>query len=132
MSAPKKRRLGISGKKVYEHRQRAPHYEGNRRMTDTVPTPVVVNPSQVPDAIGSLVRDVMVIAAALPIVVKLVGARDLTGLLQWLQSSDGATAMAVALAMAASGWRAWLAMRKKATLVTVAESARDDVAVVQR
>lgn len=101
-------------------------------MTDTVPTPVVVNASTVPDATGSLVRDVLVIAAAMPILVKLIGARDLTGLLQWLQSSDGATVLAIVLPLAVSGWRAWLAARKKATLVTVAESASNAVAVVQR
>jgi hypothetical protein len=101
-------------------------------MTDPVPTPVIVNPSQVPDATGSLGRDVLVIAAALPIIVKLIGARDLSGLLHWLQSSDGATVLAIVLPVAVSGWRAWLATRKKATLVAVADGASDRVAIVER
>ncbi len=96
----------------------------------TEPTPITVNPSTIPDATGTVVRDLLVIAAAFPILVKLIGARDLTGLLHWLQSSEGATVLAILLPILASGWRAWLATRKKATLVTVASAAPDSVAVV--
>lgn len=100
-------------------------------MTETVPTPVVVNPSPVGDITGSLVRDFVVVLAALPILVKMIGARDLTGLLHWVQSSDGALVLAIVLPIVASGWRALLARSKKATLVTVAEAAPDSVAQVR-
>lgn len=100
-------------------------------MTDTVQTPIVVNPSTVPDVTGTVLRDIAIVAAAFPIVVKLVGARDLTGLLQWLQSSDGATVMAIVLPLIVSGWRAWQNRARKTALVTVAEAAPNTVAIVK-
>lgn len=96
----------------------------------TEQTPIVVSPSTVPEVAGTAVRDILVIAAAIPLVVKLIGARDLTGLLQWLQSSDGATVLAVVLPLAVSGWRAWRAGRQQQKFVTVARAAPDQVSVV--
>lgn len=77
-------------------------------MTEVKPVPV---------ATGTLVRDVLVVLAALPILVKLIGARDLTALLQWLQSSEGATLLAIILPVIASGWRAWWAYHKERKLL---------------
>lgn len=72
---------------------------------------------------GTAVRDVLVILAALPILVKLVGARDLTAILQYLQSSDGATFLAIVLPILASGWRAWWSYRKEQRLLESAPPA---------
>jgi len=98
-------------------------------MSETTP-PVVVNPSAVPAVAGTLIRDLVVILAAIPIVVRLIGARDLRGLLDWMQSSDGALVVTIVAPLIASGWRAWRAKRKKAELVTVARAAPDSVAIV--
>lgn len=100
-------------------------------MTDTVQTPIVVNPSTVPDVTGTVLRDIAIVAAAFPIVVKLVGARDLTGLLHWLQSSDGATVLAVVVPAVLTAWRAWRNRVRKAELVAVTEAAPNTVAIVK-
>jgi len=96
----------------------------------TEPTPIVVNASAAPAIAGTLARDVLVIAAALPILIKLIGAHDLTAILQWLQSSDGATFLAIALPILASGWRALLSLRAKQTTAQIADHVDDSIAVV--
>lgn len=100
-------------------------------MTDTVDTPIVVNPSVVPDVTGTVLRDVAIVLAAFPIVVKLVGARDLTGLLQWLQSSDGATVLAIIVPAALTAWRSRKTIFRKRILVEVTEAAPNSKAIVK-
>lgn len=97
----------------------------------TQETPIVVNSSLGATAGGTILRDILVIVAALPILVKLIGARDLRGILDWLASNDGATVLAIIVPLAVSGWRAWRATKQKAKLVTVAEAAPNSVAVVK-
>lgn len=93
-------------------------------------TPDVISPSVLPAAGGAVLRDLLVIIAAIPIVVSLIGAHDLTGLLAWVRSSDGATVLAILLPIVASGWRAVMAARRKSKTVTYARSASDDVVIV--
>jgi len=100
-------------------------------MTETVDTPIVVNASSAPDVTKTVLRDIAIVAAAFPILVKLIGARDLNGLLHWLQSSDGATVMAVVVPAALSAWRGWQTRRRKEALVTVAQAAPNSVAIVK-
>jgi hypothetical protein len=91
---------------------------------------LVVNTSAVPDATGSTVRDLVVVLAAFPILLKLIGARDASAILAWLQSSEGATFLAIVVPIAVSGWRAFLAMRRKAKLVDAAKAYPDEVKLV--
>ena len=100
-------------------------------MTDTVDTPIVVNPNATPDVAKTVLRDVAIVAAAFPILVKLIGARDLNGLLHWLQSSDGATVLAIVVPALLAAWRGRSTLFRKRILVTVAESASNSVAVVK-
>jgi len=98
-------------------------------MTETN-APIIVNPSAVPVVANTVVRDIAIVAAAFPILVKLIGARDLTGILQWLQSSDGATVLAIVVPVVLTWWRTRRNLRAKAEAVTVAESAPNSVAIV--
>lgn len=98
----------------------------------TTDTPIVVNPSLLPSAGGTILRDILVIAAALPILVKLIGSRDLRGIIDWIGSSDGATVIAIVVPLLVSGWRAWRSTKQKAKFVTVAAAAPDSVAVVTK
>lgn len=100
-------------------------------MTETVDTPIVVNPNSTPDVTKTVLHDVAIVAAAFPILVKLVGARDLTGLLQWLQSSDGATVLAIIVPAVLAAWRGWRTRQRKAALVTMAQAAPNNVAIVK-
>lgn len=96
----------------------------------TEQTPIVVNPSAVPVVANTVVRDILIVVAAFPIIVKLVGARDLTGILQWLQSSDGATVLAIVVPAVLTWLRTRRNLRAKADAVAVARVAPDNVAVV--
>lgn len=100
-------------------------------MTDT-PAPIVVNPSAIPVIANTVVRDIAIVAAALPILVKLVGARDLNGILHWLQSSDGATVLAIVVPLALTAWRSRRSLRIKAETVAIAEKVSDRIAIVTR
>lgn len=100
-------------------------------MTEPVETPIVVTPSTTADMTGTVVRDIAIVAAAFPILLKLIGARDLNGILHWLQSSDGATVLAIVVPAALTTWRAWRTRVRKAELVTVASAAPNSVAVVK-
>ena len=92
--------------------------------------PIIVNPSAVPVVANTVARDIAIVAAAFPIVVKLIGARDLNGLLHWMQSSEGATVLAIVVPVVLTWWRTHRNLRAKADAVTVAQSAPDSVAVV--
>lgn len=96
----------------------------------TEPTPIVVNPNTVPAVGGTIVRDVLVVLVTLPILIKAIGAHDLTAILQYLQSSDGATFLAIVVPIAVSGWRALLSLRTKREMATIAEHVPDSIAVV--
>jgi len=100
-------------------------------MTEAVETPIVVTSSTTADVTGTIVRDIAIVAAAFPIIVQLVGARDLNGILHWLQSSDGATVLAIIVPAALTVWRAWRTRVRKAELVTVASAAPNSVAIVK-
>lgn len=101
-------------------------------MADATETPIVINPAAAPVVANTILRDIAIVAAAFPILVKLIGAKDLTGLLQWLQSSDGATFVAIVLPLALTAWRTLRSLGIKAQTVAIAEQAPDSVAVVTR
>ncbi len=98
-------------------------------MAET-PAPMIVNPSAVPEAAGTVARDALIVVAAFPIIVKLVGARDLSGLLSWLQSSDGATFLAIVAPILLAAWRSRRSIKARAALVTIARKVDDSVAIV--
>lgn len=100
-------------------------------MTDTPATPEVVNPSAVPPVAKSVLSDLLVVTAAFPIIVKLLGAHDLTKLLQWMQSADGAAFLAVVLPILASGWRARSRVKRWAKAIHWAREAPNSVVVVK-
>lgn len=100
-------------------------------MNDTPPTPIVVTPSTNTAAAGTFLRDILIVVAAFPILAKLIGARDIRGLLDWIGSNDGALVIAIVAPLVATMWRSILSKRRKAEFVTVAREVSDEVAIVQ-
>lgn len=98
-------------------------------MTDT-PEPIVINPSAVPDVIGTIVRDIAIATAAFPVIAKLVGAHDIAGLVAWLSSDAAKPLIALVVAIGLTAWRARKAFLRKAKLVIVGRAAPDSVATV--
>lgn len=96
----------------------------------TEQTPIVVNPAAAPVIANTVVRDIAIVAAAFPIVVKLIGARDLNGILHWLQSSDGATVLAIVVPLVLTAWRSRRSLRSLADKVTMGRNVDDSIAIV--
>lgn len=96
----------------------------------TEPTPIVVNASAAPAIAGTLARDILVVAVTFPILIKMAGAHDLTGILQYLQSSDGATFLAIVAPIVVGAWRALLSLRTKRKMAQIADHVDDSIAVV--
>lgn len=102
-------------------------------MTDPItPTPVegTVTASAKSEVASTVLRDVAIVAAAFPILVKLAGARDLNGLLHWLQSSDGATVLAIVVPIALTAWRGRRSWLRKWRFIRVSFNAPDEVIAV--
>lgn len=97
----------------------------------TEETPIIVNPNPAKDQIATATRDVALLLAALPALIALLGKRDVIGIVNYLASAEGSTALGMIVAAAVVVWRQVIARRKKAELVTVAASAPDRVAVVE-
>lgn len=93
--------------------------------------PVIINPSPVPDQLGSAGRDIMLVAAALPALIAVVGTRDVKQIVDYVGSSEFAPALAVIVTGVVFVWRQMKARRNKARMVTIANSAPDSVAVVE-
>jgi len=91
----------------------------DEEMAQEAPTKVIT-PATAPAAGASLSKDALVVIAFFPILLRAIGARDATTVLNWLQSSDGATFLAIAVPAAISFWRARHAKQKKQTLLDVA------------
>ncbi len=100
-------------------------------MTDEVPAQIVVNPSPAGDQAATATRDVLLILAALPAFIALLGKRDVIQVVNFLSSVDGLPIVSLIIVPGVIAWRQWLARRNKARMVTVAEAAPNRVAVVK-
>jgi hypothetical protein len=105
-------------------------------MTDDTPpaqqgTGEQVNPSAVPPATKSVLLDVMIVATFFPIVSKLIGKGDVVGIINALQTSEGAAFLAVVVPIAATAWRARLRVLRWAKAMTWAREAPNSLVVVK-
>ena len=99
-------------------------------MTDNPETPMLVNPAATPVIANTVLRDIAIVVAAYPILTKLIGAGDINGILHFLQSSQGATVLAVVVPVLLTAWRSRRALWIKAQTVFLAHRVSDRVAIV--
>lgn len=108
------------------------HSDDDRALHDQpTETPVVVNPSPVADQVGTIMRDLALILAALPALLAVLGTRDVKQIVGFLSSTEFAPVLGVLVTGGVLLWRQLIARRAKAELVTVATAAPDSVAVIK-
>jgi hypothetical protein len=104
-------------------------------MTEEIqtPPPLQVVDGTAKEQVGAGVRDVTLILAAVPMLVALIGKRDLIGLITWLSSVDGAPVLGVIVAAGVFAWRQVRTRWDKRKIITLATHVDDSVAqVVQK
>lgn len=89
---------------------------------DTVETPIEVRASPVKDQAATGARDIVLLVAALPALVAVLGTRDVKQIIDWLASEPGLTAIVALGAIVTPIWRQWLARRTHAKQVTLADT----------
>lgn len=92
-------------------------------MTEqTPPLPIEVRASPARDQASTGLRDVLIIVGALPALLALLGKRDVMGIIDWLASEPGLTAIVALGAIVTPIWRQWLARRAHAKSVALADT----------
>lgn len=99
-------------------------------MTD-VPEPIIVNASPVLNQVNTALRDIALVAAAVPAVTALIGKHDMLGLINWAASSEAAPVVSIIVTAGVLAWRQIHTRRAKAEKVVLAKAAPDSVAIVK-
>lgn len=97
-------------------------------MTES--TPIVVNPSSVQAMIITGLRYFATVVGGVTAVLGLVGKRDLSGLIAYVQSADGLALIGAIVAIGGSAYGVFKTYSNKQKLVTTADAAPNSVAVV--
>ena len=100
-------------------------------MSDQNNAPIVVNPNPWPSQIASAARVVVILLGSLSALVGFLKARDLAGMIAYLQSAEFIPVMGAAAAAGAFVYGQIKLRLDKRDAVTIAHGAADDVAVVK-
>jgi hypothetical protein len=93
--------------------------------------PIIVYDRAIQDLIVTGLRYLVTITGGVSAVLGLLGTRDLVGLIVYFRSTDGLALIGAFVAIGTTAYGAWKAYHNKTKLVTVAEAAPDNVAVVK-
>lgn len=99
---------------------------------DDQSNPVIINPSPVPDQIGTATRDAMLVISAIPALIAVIGTRDVKQIVDYVGSSEFAPVLAAIITAVVVVWRQFKARSNKARMVAIASAAPDSVAVVEQ
>lgn len=99
---------------------------------DTPDKPIEVAASAAPAQTATGARDILLLVAALPALVAILGKRDVKQLIDWLASEPGLAFVGLVIALGTAGWRQWLARRTHAEQLKMASATPDRVAVVKK
>lgn len=98
-------------------------------MTEPNDPPIFVNSSPATVQTGTAVRDAILVLSVLPMLVAVIGKRDLVGLINFIGSSEFAPAAGVIISGAVVIWRQVIARQLVKQTVTVAEARPENVIV---
>ncbi len=94
-------------------------------MPDTSTKPIVVSPNAgVVDTLTALGRYIVVIMSAIPILLQLLGARDVFAIIAYLRGSDGATLIAAVIGVGTLVYGLIKTRKRGAQIATVALDSR--------
>jgi hypothetical protein len=92
------------------------------------PIEVSTSPAGTQAATGS--RDFLLLVAALPALVAVLGTHNVKDIVDWFAGEQGLAFLGLVIAIGTPLWRQWLARRKHANELKMAKSADDSVATV--
>ena len=93
------------------------------------PIEVPPTPGGIQAATGS--RDILLLVAAIPALVAVLGTRNVKDIVDWFAGEQGLAFLGLLIAIVTPLWRQWLARRKHANDVKMAKSADNRVAVIK-
>ncbi|MCP3731995.1 hypothetical protein M9978_16340 [Sphingomonas sp. MG17] len=99
---------------------------------DTPDKPIEVSASPAPAQTATGARDILLLVAALPALVAILGKRDVKALIDWLASEPGLAFVGLLLAIGTAAYRQWHARRTHAEQLKMAEATPDRVAIVKK
>lgn len=94
------------------------------------PPPLKVTEGTAKEQTGAAVRDVLLVASALPALLAVLGTRDVKQIIDFIGSSDFAPALGVIVAAGVLVWRQCVTRWEKRKLITAADAAPSSVATV--
>lgn len=104
-------------------------------MTDINPDvpdkPIEVPQSPVSAQVGSGGRDILLLVAALPALIAVLGTRDVKQIVDWFAGQQGLAFIGLALAIGTPIWRQWIARRKHANDVKLVSNVDDRIGKVK-
>jgi hypothetical protein len=96
---------------------------------DVPDKPIVVPESPTGTQVATGTRDILLIVAALPALVAVLGTRDVKQIVDWFAGQEGLAFVAVMIAVGTPLWRQWNARRKHADLKLLETKVPDSIAV---
>lgn len=92
-------------------------------MTDQASTPIVVNANAgILDTIYAALRYLTVLAASIPILMQLLGTRDVTAIVAYFQDDGGKALIAAAVGLGTLAWGLFKTHKRGAQVATVGAS----------
>jgi len=98
---------------------------------DVPDRPIEVPITATAQQFGTGARDFLLLVAALPALIAVLGTRDLKQIVDWIAGQQGIAFLGLVIAIGTPLWRQWLARRKHANDLKMARNADDSVAVVK-
>lgn len=98
---------------------------------DETPKPIEVPASPVGTQAATGSRDFLLLVAALPALVAVLGKGNVKDIVDWFASEPGLAFLALVIAIVTPLWRQWLARRKHAQDLKMAKNVDDDIAIVK-
>ena len=93
------------------------------------PIEVPASPAGMQAATGT--RDILLLVAALPALVAVLGKGNVKDIVDWFATEPGLAFVGLVIALGTPLWRQWLARRKHANEVKMAISADDAIATIK-
>lgn len=98
---------------------------------DETPKPIEVAASPAGEQTTTGLRDFLLLVAALPALIAVLGTRNVKDIVDWFAGEQGLAFIALVVALATPLYRQWLARRNHAVKLKLAENVDDEIGIVK-
>lgn len=98
-------------------------------MSDNETPPIQVNQTPVADQAAAAARTIVLVLGAITALAGFVSTRDLAGFIAYVQTSDGLSALGLAITGATFAWGQWKTRHRAKQLAAIVPHVPDEVAV---